>query len=282
GFIGWWMVASGLVDDLFAPGSHPRVSQYRLTTHLGAAFVLYSAMLYSGLSILRAHRLVKLPAPSMKALGSLASPRMRTFRYSVAALAVLTFITSLSGGLVAGLDAGLIYNEFPFMGTGLSPPKKELFDPHYSRKEDKSDLWWRNCLENPSLVQLNHRILAITTFIACCGLFAYTRTPLMKRILPPGARKGAHGVLGFATLQATLGISTLLYLVPIPLASMHQAGSLLLLTWVLILGSRVWHPSRTAKLLELALKRQRPIRVAGVSPLTSPVKKNTRKASQLA
>jgi cytochrome c oxidase assembly protein subunit 15 len=55
-------------------------------------------------------------------------------------------------------------------------------------------------------------------------------------------------------MQVALGISTLLYLVPTPLASAHQAGSLFLLTWVMVLGSRVWHPSRTAKLLQMAAK----------------------------
>lgn len=68
------------------------------------------------------------------------------------------------------------------------------------------------------------------------------------------AKKGVHGVVAFAFMQVGLGISTLLYLVPTPLASAHQAGSLFLLTWVMVLGSRIWHPSRTAKLLQMAVK----------------------------
>ncbi|KAF7586424.1 Cytochrome c oxidase assembly protein cox15 [Aspergillus hancockii] len=255
GFIGWWMVSSGLKDDLFAPGSHPRVSQYRLTAHLGAAFVCYVAMLWNGLAILRSHRLLADPDAGIKLLDSLRNPKLKIFRRSVAGLAALVFVTAMSGALVAGLDAGLIYNEFPFMGNGLAPPKSELFDDRYSRHEDRSDRWWRNMLENPSLVQLDHRILAMTTFTSIMGLWAYARrSPTMKRILPPAARKGVHGVVAFAFVQVGLGISTLLYLVPTPLASAHQAGSLFLLTWVLVLGSRVWHPSRTAKLLQMAAK----------------------------
>lgn len=255
GFIGWWMVKSGLKDDLFAPGSTPRVSQYRLTAHLGAAFACYTAMLWNGLAILRSHKLLKDPESSIKLLESLRDPKLKIFRRSVAGLALLVFITAMSGGLVAGLDAGLIYNEFPYMGEGFAPPKAELFADNYSRLEDKSDRWWRNMLENPALVQLDHRILALTTFSSVMALFAYTkRSPTMKRLLPHAAKRGVHGVLGFTVLQASLGISTLVYLVPIHLASAHQAGSLFLLTWVLILGSRVWHPSRTARMLQMAAK----------------------------
>jgi cytochrome c oxidase assembly protein subunit 15 len=257
GFIGWWMVKSGLKDDLFAPGSHPRVSQYRLTAHLGAAFACYVAMLWNGLAILRSHRLLSDPEAGSNLLRSLQDPKLKLFRRSVAGLALLVFVTAMSGGLVAGLDAGLIYNEFPFMGNGLAPPMEELFDARYSRHEDRSDLWWRNMLENPSTVQLDHRILAMTTFTSIMALWAYTRrSPNMKRFLPPAARKGVHGVVAFAWVQVGLGLSTLLYLVPLPLASAHQAGSLALLTWVLVLGSRVWHPSRTAKLLQQAAKAQ--------------------------
>lgn len=267
GFIGWWMVKSGLKDDLFSPGNPPRVSQYRLTAHLAAAFTCYVAMLWNGLAILRSHRLLADPEAGIKSLEALRDPRLKIFRRSVAGLGLLVFVTVMSGALVAGLDAGLIYNEFPYMGNGLAPPKSELFDPRYSRHEDRSDLWWRNMLENPATVQLDHRILALTTFTSIMALWAYSRrSPTVKKLLPPAARKGMHGVVGFACMQVGLGISTLLYLVPIPLASAHQAGSLFLLTWVLVLGSRIWHPSRTAKLLQMAAKaRSQPLPVAARS-----------------
>ncbi|KAK6834378.1 cytochrome c oxidase assembly protein [Apiospora arundinis] len=154
GVIGWWMVASGLKDDLFAPGSHPRVSQYRLTTHLGTAFICYSWMLLAGLGALRARRMIADPAAAIKVIDALKNPALVPFRRTATAVTALIFVTVLSGALVAGLDAGLIYNEFPKMGLGLTPPKSELWDKFYSRKEDGSDLWWRNMLENPSLVQL--------------------------------------------------------------------------------------------------------------------------------
>lgn len=255
GFLGWWMVKSGLKDDLFAPGSQPRVSQYRLTAHLGAAFVCYTAMLWNGLAILRSNRLLADPESATKTLATLRDPGLKVFRRSVAGLAVLVFCTAMSGGLVAGLDAGLIYNEFPKMGLGLAPPKSELFSDFYSHREDSSDIWWRNALENPSLVQLDHRILATTTFSSVMALWAYSYTPTMRKLLPRMARKGVHGVVGFVFLQVTLGISTLIYLVPVPLASAHQAGSLALLTWVMVLGSRVWNPSRTAKLIARTLSQ---------------------------
>lgn len=255
GAIGWWMVKSGLKDDLFAPGSHPRVSQYRLTTHLGAAFLCYTAMLWNGLAILRTHRLLSSAPQGLELLNRISSPQLSVFRKCVAALAVLVFTTAMSGGLVAGLDAGMIYNEFPYMGNGLTPPKSELFSDFYSRKADGSDIWWRNMLENPSTVQMDHRILATTTFTAIMALWAYTKySPKVKAALPRAAHKGMHGVVGFVCMQVALGISTLIYLVPIPLAAAHQAGSLALLSWVFVLGSRVWVPKRGLRLLQSRMK----------------------------
>lgn len=254
GFIGWWMVKSGLKDDLFAPGSHPRVSQYRLAAHLAAAFVCYSWMLVAGLDVLRTHRVLRDPEAAAKNFAALRSPALRALRGSVAGLTLLIFVTVLSGALVAGLDAGLIYNEFPKMGNGYMPPKSELFNKFYSRREDGSDLWWRNMLENPSLVQLDHRILAMTTFSAVVALFAYSRTGRVKGSMPRNVRKGVTGLLHLALTQVALGISTLIYMVPIPLAAAHQAGALALLTGALVLGHRLRVPKRTLALVEKALK----------------------------
>lgn len=260
GFLGWWMVKSGLKDDLFAPGSHPRVSQYRLTAHLGAAFVVYVSMLWNGLSILRTNRLLRIPPHIAKLeLIRLSNPRLRAFKVTTALLCTLVFTTAMSGALVAGLDAGLIYNDFPWMGLGLTPPKSELFDTFYSHVPADStgqhpDLIWRNMFENPSLVQLDHRILATTTFTAIVAMFAWTRVPGKLTHLPVPARKAMHGVLGFACLQVTLGISTLLYLVPTTLASAHQAGSLLLLSYCILLGSRIWFPRHASRLFEQKLQ----------------------------
>ncbi|CAK7233432.1 Cytochrome c oxidase assembly protein cox15 [Sporothrix bragantina] len=251
GFIGWWMVASGLRDELFSPGAQPpRVSQYRLTAHLATAFVCYSWMLLTGLSILRDLRVRADPAAAAKVASTLSLPALRPFRFAVMALTALVFTTVLSGALVAGLDAGLIYNEFPMMGNGITPPRAELWDAHYSRKPDHSDLWWRNMLENPSLVQLDHRILATTTFCAVMALFAFSRTGRAGALLPRNVKKGATGVVHLVLMQATLGICTLIYMVPTHLAATHQAGSLALLTGVLVLGHRLRMPKSTLRLIE--------------------------------
>jgi cytochrome c oxidase assembly protein subunit 15 len=256
GAIGWWMVKSGLKDDLFAPGSHPRVSQYRLTTHLGTAFLCYTAMLWNGLSILRDQRLISNPVRGNETLLRYLSPHLSVFRKSVAGLALLVFTTAMSGGLVAGLDAGMIYNEFPTMGGRLTPPSSELWSTFYSRKPDGSDIWWRNMLENPSTVQLDHRILATTTFTVVMGLWAYSSfSPRVRAALPKAGKKGMLGVVHLVTLQVVLGISTLLYLVPVPLAAAHQAGSLALLTGALVLGNRVWVPRKSLRLVQSRLKQ---------------------------
>lgn len=260
GFIGWWMVKSGLKDDLFAKGEVPRVSQYRLTAHLGAAFVVFCSMLYTGLSILRERRLLALHAEkALERLNSMASPALRPFRIATGLLAALVFTTAMSGALVAGLDAGLIYNEFPYMGLGLAPPKAELFDRFYSHKDDGSDLIWRNATANPSLVQLDHRILATTTFTAVHALWLWSRfSPRLRTALSrvPGASKGMKGVVHLVWLQVVLGISTLIYLVPTWLAASHQAGALALLTGSLVLGSRVWVPRRAMRMVRQAARAQ--------------------------
>jgi cytochrome c oxidase assembly protein subunit 15 len=256
GGIGWWMVKSGLKDDLFEKGKHPRVSQYRLAAHLGTAFVAYLAMLWNGLAILREHRLVKNPTEGAKLLEQLQRPELRTFKRLIGGLSILVFVTAMSGALVAGLDAGLIYNDFPWMGQGLLPPKKEMIDPFYSQKPSQDDLIWRNMLENPVLVQLDHRILATSTFCAVLGLWAYSRfNPRIRSALPAPARKGMLGVVHLVSLQVVLGITTLWYLVPTPLAAAHQAGALALLTGVAVLGSRVRVSTRTLKLMEKAIEQ---------------------------
>lgn len=261
GFLGWWMVKSGLKDDFLDPNRKPgrdvpRVSQYRLAAHLGTAFVAYLSMLWCGLDILRTHRLLNV-LPAKEAASTIEralkfAPQLRSFKLATAALLGLTYTTAMSGALVAGLDAGLIYNEFPYMGVGLTPPRSELFDSFYSRDPtgENRDWWWRNFLENPSLVQLDHRILATTTFTSIMALFAWGRFGATAKLLPRPAAKALHGVFGFAWLQVILGISTLIYMVPVPLASAHQAGALALLSYVTVLGSRVWMPQQAAALLQ--------------------------------
>jgi cytochrome c oxidase assembly protein subunit 15 len=257
GFLGWWMVKSGLKDDLLASGSVPRVSQYRLAAHLGTAFVAYSAMLLSALSILRENGLVKDPKAALSLIEKLSHPSLKRFKIAAYLVTAMVFTTAMSGALVAGLDAGLIYNEFPWMGLGLTPPKAELFDPAYSRHADHSDLWWRNMLENPSLVQLDHRILATSTFTAILALFISPRfRPVLKANIPKDSWGALSGTMHMASTQVVLGISTLIFLVPTWMAATHQAGALALLSISLILSSRLRIPARTLRLVQQAIKQQ--------------------------
>ena len=246
GVIGWWMVKSGLDEEQLAERrSIPTVSQYRLTTHLGAAFLMYLGVLYTAFEILNNNKLAKMikngKLDAVKTiLAQLESPKLKNSRLIATSLLVLTFVTAMSGGMVAGLDAGLIYNTFPHMGDDWIPYKTELFSPLFARKEDLSDLWWRNCLENPTTVQLIHRIFATTTFFAVFAAHMYCNRK--KNIIPKAANNMMKAMMGVVTLQVTLGITTLIYLVPIPLAAAHQAGALLLLTTTLAFVARLRKP----------------------------------------
>lgn len=255
GAIGWWMVKSGLdQEQLDERKSKPTVSQYRLTTHLAAAFVLYSAMIWSGLEILRENKWIKNPKEALELFQQLDNPALKRLRGISVFLVGLTFLTAMSGGMVAGLDAGLIYNTFPHMGSEIIPSKRELFDDTYARKEDLSDKFWRNMLENPATVQLNHRILATTTFFAVLATHLYASR--IKSIVPKSANSALHGVMGMVSLQVALGITTLIYLVPIPLASAHQAGALALLTSALIFASKLRKPRVPIRVLTSSVYAQ--------------------------
>ncbi|CAG8507671.1 3153_t:CDS:2 [Paraglomus occultum] len=224
GVLGWYMVKSGLSEHLLStPGAVPRVSHYRLAAHLGSAFLLYGGMLLTGLQVLRDAKITK-GAYDLSVSKTLLDSNLNAFRRFAIATAILVFITSMSGALVAGLDAGLIYNEFPYMGKNITPPRDELLSPEYIRKGDS--LPWRNFFDNPTTVQFDHRVLAMTTTGVIFALWLYSR----KLNLPIQARRAVNVLLGVVGLQATLGISTLIYMVPIELASAHQAGSLTLLT----------------------------------------------------
>jgi len=194
GALGWWMVASGLRDV-------PWVSPYRLTAHLALALLIYAATLWIALGLLRQGA----PAAS--------SPATRRAAFAIVAL---VFATILAGGFVAGTDAGLIYNSFPWMGDGLIP--SDYRNPALGLLQ--------NAFENQPAVQLHHRVLAVTTVIAVAWFWGAAR----PRIVSIGARRALDLLLAMALLQASLGISTLLLRVPIPLAALHQAGAVALLT----------------------------------------------------
>jgi len=150
------------------------------------------------------------------------------------------------------------------MGGRLAPSADELFSPAYAKNADRSDIW-RNIFENPTTVQFNHRVLvslsrlssrfpslrkskATTTYIGSCLFFAAS-LPLAKRgVLPPLTRKLVATAFAAANIQVLLGISTLLYLVPIPLAAAHQAGSVALLTAMIAVMTSLRRPGNTARL----------------------------------
>jgi len=158
------------------------------------------------------------------------------------------FLTALSGAFVAGLDAGLVYNEFPKMGDRCVPPTTELLSPAYAKNPDGSDLWWRNIFENPTTVQFDHRVLATTTYISSLALFAQTLRPSIRTLLPPITRTAAAIAFTFVNIQVLLGISTLIYLVPVPLAAAHQAGSVALLGSMLYLLGTLRRPGVVARM----------------------------------
>src|SRR2546428_605786 len=189
GALGWYMVKSGLVDN-------PRVSQFRLTAHLGIAFLIYAAMLWVALDLL-------FPRASAVSAG------LRRF---AAALAVLIFVMVLSGGLVAGIHAGLAYNTFPLMNGRLVPQEIFSLDP-----------WYLNFFSNMATVQFDHRLIAwLLAFLVPWFWLRVRREAASSR-----ARLAAHLLLAALAPQIALGIATLLLAVPVPLAAAHQAGALL-------------------------------------------------------
>lgn len=201
GAMGWYMVKSGLVDN-------PHVSQYRLTAHLGLAFVIYAAMLRVALGLL-------FPVGT-----SYGNGRLRSLRSFSIGLTTLIFIMILSGGFVAGIRAGLAYNTFPLMNGHLIPPDLFMLEP-----------WYRNFFDNMTTVQFNHRLIAWTLAILVPVFWFKSRNvPL------PGSTHLACNLLLFMlAVQIGLGIATLLLVVPLPLAAAHQAGAMLLFTaalWV--------------------------------------------------
>ncbi|KAK4683837.1 heme a synthase, partial [Tremellales sp. Uapishka_1] len=226
GFLGWYMVQSGLSQEIIDNNSVPRVSQYRLAAHLSAALALYMGMTYTAFGLLKDIR------PSASTISLTTSSIMKYRRY-VGLAGFMVFFTAVSGAFVAGLDAGLVYNEWPTMGGRLVPPTDELLDERYAKRSDKQDNWWRNMLENPVTAQFDHRLFATTTFFVVLSLHLLARRQPLKSKLPRSTvRLSAYTALA-AFGQVGLGISTLLYMVPVHLAATHQAGSVVLLTCIM-------------------------------------------------
>jgi cytochrome c oxidase assembly protein subunit 15 len=196
------MVASGLSE-------RTDVSQYRLAAHFGLAVALYAAVLWTALTLVR-------PAPERAHEGARLRP------WLIVALG-LVGVTMIAGAFVAGLNAGFVYNEFPWMGEGLVPPD---YAPGGAR-------FWENTFENAAAAQFHHRLLAVTSLASVLAL--WWRGRALR--LPHAARQALGAFALTAVAQVGLGIMTLLLVVPISLAALHQAGALLLLSfglWALL------------------------------------------------
>lgn len=193
GLIGWWMVKSGLSD-------RTDVSQYRLAVHLLLALFILAMLFHLALSLLF------LPNQRVRVSRSLA---MHAW-FLVAAV----LLTIGSGALVAGTDAGLIYNSFPLMGGSIVPAEYAYLGP-----------FWLNWFENPAAIQFNHRWLAVSTFLIAVVFWGRTRSARLTR----ASLAAVTGMIAVACLQVSLGISVLLTNVPLPLAAVHQAVAVLFL-----------------------------------------------------
>lgn len=200
GLLGWYMVKSGLVDN-------PHVSQYRLTAHLVSAIIIYGFIVWTALGLLNTSS--RVPKRHSRYPG---------FRKAVHYLMMLLVITIISGGFVAGLKAGLIFNTFPKMGNAWIPSDLMILSPFYL-----------NFFENMITVQFDHRVLALTTASLCLIYWLISKTCNFDR-----ATETSFNLVGLmVVVQVTLGISTLLLQVPVWLGASHQAGALLLFTALL-------------------------------------------------
>ncbi|MCB1413735.1 MAG: COX15/CtaA family protein [Xanthobacteraceae bacterium] len=216
GAVGWWMVASGLTARV-------EVSQYRLATHLILALLIFAAIVWTvrRLSIRRAA-----PAPWR-------------LRVTSAVLLGMVFLQLYLGALVAGLRAGRVYNTWPSIDGGFIPSGARLFF---------EQPWWRNLFDNTLTVQFNHRMVAYALWIVA----------ILHAIDAVRARVGAGGAVWLAivlTIQATLGILTLLHQVPIVLALVHQGVAIIVLTLAVAQCERLSAERSSARAGRLSLAR---------------------------
>jgi heme a synthase len=209
GAVGWWMVSSGLAGRV-------SVSQYRLAFHLTLACAIYAAILWTARAL--QSRVVE-PAPGR-------------LRLTAASLAVLVLVQIYLGALVAGLDAGLVFNTWPHIDGALIPSAERLWFESPA---------WRNLFENTLTVQFDHRMVAYALWIvATLHLIDVIR---MKR--GGAVRNGALALACAVTLQAGVGIVTLLHQAPLPLALLHQIMGIVVLTVTVVHAERL-APQRAA------------------------------------
>lgn len=201
GAIGWWMVSSGLTGTMLD------VASYRLAAHLGLAFVIL------GLIAWYIFRLGRTEADLIQARRS-AEPGLKT---KISALLHLSYLQIIVGALVAGIDAGRTYTDWPLMGGDVFPTLAFEHSP-----------WWRNFFESEALVQFNHRILGYIVF--AFGIYVWRAS----RKSPNRATKQAFDWMAVMLFgQIVLGIGTVLYAAPWHMAIVHQFGAVVLICLIL-------------------------------------------------
>ncbi|MCA8869005.1 MAG: COX15/CtaA family protein [Rhodobacteraceae bacterium] len=201
GAIGWWMVSSGL------GGRMVDVASYRLATHLGIAFVIMGLI---------AWYLFRLKRPAQELLQARRHREARLVSLSTLLL-VLVFAQILLGALVAGIDAGRGYIDWPMMNGEFLPSESFDYTP-----------FWTNFFENPALVQFNHRMLGYLVFLVAMFIWWASRNS------PLTAVRRAFTWVGWAVIvQMLLGITTVLYAAPWDIAIVHQLGAILVMVLVL-------------------------------------------------
>ena len=204
GAIGWWMVASGL------GGTMTSVASYRLATHLGLAFVILGFLAWYILLLGRSEAALLQARRAREAkLFSMTTGFMH-----------LAFVQILLGALVAGIDAGRGFTDWPLMAGQVFPPEAFVIEP-----------LWRNFFENPGLVQFVHRVAGY--LLLAFGVVVWLRGRASVHL---ATRRAFHVLAVMVLAQMALGIATVMHAAPLSLAITHQVGAVLL--WVLIARAR--------------------------------------------
>ncbi|WP_118132433.1 heme A synthase [Oceanicella sp. SM1341] len=201
GAIGWWMVSSGLTGEMVS------VASYRLATHLGLAFLILGLIAWFVFQ-LRRDEATLLQARRQAQAG---------LKGLTGVLVALAFAQILLGALVAGIDAGRGYIDWPMMNGEFLPSESFDYQP-----------LWTNFFENPALVQFNHRMLGYVVFVF--GLFLWARA---RRAALSGVRRAYSAMAAMLVLQVVIGIATVMHAAPVGLALLHQVGAVVLFCLIL-------------------------------------------------
>ena len=198
-FVGWWMVKSGLSEN-------PYVSPYRLTFHLMNALIIFSMLLWIAMDYKYSIKINFISKPF-------------TADFYIFISIILIFITIASGGFMAGTNSGQSFNTFPLMNGKIIPDDYHI-----------EDYGIYNIFENTVAINFNHRWISIFAFIyiifICFKFIKFNNKNISRKLV--------YLIIFFLTLQVLLGVVTLLSNVYLPLASMHQTNSILLLSTLLI------------------------------------------------